>query len=199
MNWLWNVILLSILWLVCCIPVITIGAASTAAYYTASKVIRHHTGSIASEFFSSFRTNFRQSVSLTILFLFLLGVVLAECVLIYSDPSFPLAFVYLFYVLALTVYGFSIYLWACLSRFSKTTFSFVSMSVVLVFRHLATTILLLLLHGMTFLAIFLMPWGVFFFPGICLYLQTFLMEKILLRYSPKVTEEDPEFQKWYYQ
>lgn len=199
MNWLWNVLLLSVLWLFCSLPVVTIGASATAAYYAAAKVIRHKTGSILPEFFSSFRSNFRQSVGLTIVFLFVFLIVAAECVLIYFDSAYPLAMLYLFYAMAAAVYMFSVYLWACLSRFSRSSGALIRMSAVLVFRHLATTVLIVLLHAVTAVAIFLMPWGLLVFPGICLYVQTYLMEKVLLQYSPKVSDDDPASQIWYYQ
>ena len=37
-----NVCYLSIVWLLACIPIITIGAANTALYYTANKVLKHN-------------------------------------------------------------------------------------------------------------------------------------------------------------
>lgn len=199
MNWLWNVLVLSVLWLLCCIPVLTIGASSTAAYYAASKVIRHKHGRIHQEFFSSFRSNFRQSIPLTIVIVFLQLVIGLECLYLYSDPKVPSALLYLFYTMLLAVCGFAIYLWACLSRFSQGSFSLFRMSVVLTFRHLPTTILLLLLLVLCILGVYLMPWGILVFPGLVYYFSTYPMEKILLKYSPKVSQDDPESQKWYYQ
>ena len=46
MNGFWNILVLSVLWMLCCLPVVTLGAASTAAYYAAAKVIRRKTGKI---------------------------------------------------------------------------------------------------------------------------------------------------------
>lgn len=199
MNWIWNMLVISVLWLVCCIPVITIGAASTAAYYAMAKVVRHHTGKVVSEFFSSFRSNFSQATILTVLLGLVFGVLIMECVYLYSDARIPLGVLYLFYFLAAAVIACGMYLWPCLSRFARGSFALVRMSAVLVFRHLLTTVLLLLLLLAVFVGIWLMPWGILIFPGIAVYLQTFLMEKILLQYSPKPTENDPEAQKWYYQ
>ena len=199
MNWIWNVFVLSILWLVCCIPIVTIGASSTAAYYAASKVIRHQTGRIHQEFFSSFRRNFRQSAPLTIVFLLLFFVIAIECIYLYSDPRVPIGVLYLFYAMLLAVCGCGIYLWACLSRFDRSSFSLFRMSVVLTFRHFLTTVLLLVLSVLTILGIYLMPWGILVFPGCMYVLSTYPMERILLKYSPKVSEDDPAGQKWYYQ
>ena len=199
MNWVWDVLILSILWFVCCIPVVTIGASCTAAYYATSKVIRHHTGRIHQEFFSSFKRNIRQSIPLTVLFLLFKFVIVIECLYFYSDTRFPVAVLYFFYSMLLAVLGCALYLWACLSRFDRSSFALLRMSVILTFRHLLTTVLLLSLMILTILGIYLMPWGILVFPGFMYVLSSYLMERILLKYSPKVSENDPEGQKWYYQ
>ena len=61
---------LNLLWLVCSLPIFTIGAATTALYYTCLKVIRGEEGHVSSAFFRSFRENFKQA---TLLWLILLG------------------------------------------------------------------------------------------------------------------------------
>lgn len=198
MNWLWNVLVINILWVLCCLPVFTIGVASTAAYYAMAKCVRHNTGKVVSEFFSSFRANFKQAFLLTLILGFVLTAVLLECIYLYSNPSVPLVFLYLFYFMTAMVAACAIYTWPCLSRFHKGTIALLQMGMILVFRHLLTTVLLLLFLFITMIGVYLMPWGILIFPGLMLYLQSFLMEKVLLRYSPKPTEEE-EASKWYYQ
>ena len=104
-----------------------------------------------------------------------------------------------FYAMLLAVCGCGIYLWACLSRFDQSSFALFRMSVVLTFRHFPTTILLLALFILGILGVYLMPWGILIFPGCVYVLSTYPMERILLKYSPKVPEGDAEAQKWYYQ
>ena len=53
-------ICLSLVYFVSCIPIITVGAASTALYYTVHKVLRHDRGYLFRDYLSSFRSNFRQ-------------------------------------------------------------------------------------------------------------------------------------------
>ena len=60
----------NLLWLVCSLPIFTMGAATTALYYTCLKVIRNEEGHVAAAFFRSFRENFRQA---TVLWLIMLG------------------------------------------------------------------------------------------------------------------------------
>lgn len=191
--------MLSVLWFVCCLPIVTIGASSTAAYYCAAKVMRYKHGTILREFFVSFRQNFLQTLPLTVIYGFLLVLVVGECLYVYSDPSLPLGMLYLFYGMALAFYAFGVYMWAFLSRYSLGSLALARMAIILTFRHLPSTLLFLLLHAVTFLSLFLMPWGILLFPGLALYAQTRFMEKILRRYAPKVTEDDPESQKWFYQ
>ncbi len=62
---------LNVLWFICSIPIFTIGAATSALYYTSLKIIRNEDGNITKTFFRSFKENFRQS---TIIWLIMLAV-----------------------------------------------------------------------------------------------------------------------------
>ena len=41
MGKLWDALVLNILWVVCCIPLVTVGAATTAVYYVALKPVSY--------------------------------------------------------------------------------------------------------------------------------------------------------------
>lgn len=66
--------LLTILWLVCSIPLITIGASTTALYYVTLKLSKNEEVSISQSFFNSFRSNLKQS-TIILFILSLLGVI----------------------------------------------------------------------------------------------------------------------------
>ena len=51
---------LNLLWFVCSIPIVTIGASTTALYYAALKVVRDEDSHVGAAFFRSFRQNFKQ-------------------------------------------------------------------------------------------------------------------------------------------
>lgn len=63
-----DAMLLNIMWLITCIPIVTVGAATTAFYYTTHKVIRNQRSSIWKEYWSSFKGNFKQATKIWILF-----------------------------------------------------------------------------------------------------------------------------------
>lgn len=194
MNRLWDLICVSILWFFCSLPIITLGAASTAAYYTCAKVLRHHNGHIFVEFFRSFRLNFHQSTVFTLICAAILAVLVLDCVYFYSTSVF---FLYLFYLMIAMVIGCVIYFFPMLSRFSMTVFMLFRNAAVLMFRHLFKTILLLILLLSVALGVYLMPWGILVFPGLGFWLSTYLMEPILRSCAPAPDPEESE--KWFYQ
>ena len=53
MEKVWQLIVLNVLWLLCSLPVITLGASSAALYYGVVKCIRHERGRLVKSFFSS--------------------------------------------------------------------------------------------------------------------------------------------------
>lgn len=52
---------LNVLWLICCIPVVTIGASTTALYSVMLKMVKNEEGYIFRGFFKAFKSNFKQS------------------------------------------------------------------------------------------------------------------------------------------
>lgn len=69
-----NYIVLQLLFIVCCIPVITIGAAISAKYSVAMKLVKNEDDSVIRPFFKAFAKNFKQAtpfwlVQMVILFL----------------------------------------------------------------------------------------------------------------------------------
>ena len=61
---------LNLLWFVCSLPIVTIGASTTALYYCCLKIVRDQDNHIGAMFFRAFRNNFKQA---TALWLILLG------------------------------------------------------------------------------------------------------------------------------
>ena len=67
---------LNILWFICCIPIITIGASTSALYYVSLKIARDQEGNITKQFIKSFRDNFKKSTCIWMILLFV-GIILA--------------------------------------------------------------------------------------------------------------------------
>lgn len=66
-----DLIWLNILFVICCIPVFTVGAALSAMYSVTLKMCVNEEGAISQDFFKAFRENFKQA---TILWGIMLGI-----------------------------------------------------------------------------------------------------------------------------
>lgn len=64
-------VVLNFLWLICCIPIVTIGAATCAKYTVGMKIVREEDSAVIKPFFEAFKENFKQT---TIIWLILLAV-----------------------------------------------------------------------------------------------------------------------------
>jgi uncharacterized membrane protein YesL len=70
-----DLVILSFWWLICSLPIVTVGPASSALYYVALKLARKEDVRITSCFFKGFKDNFKQGLAYSFLFV-ILGVVL---------------------------------------------------------------------------------------------------------------------------
>ena len=61
LNKMADLILLNLIFLLCCIPVVTIGPAITALYAVSLRSVRYGDGYVIQTFFRSFKQNFKQS------------------------------------------------------------------------------------------------------------------------------------------
>ena len=115
---------LNLLWLVCCLPIVTAGASTTALFYVTLKVAKNEEGSLTKSFFHSFRENFRQA---TVIWLILLavGIVLGVDGYIFYHMRFENAFwtvaTAVFLVAAAAYAIILMYIFPLLARFDNTT------------------------------------------------------------------------------
>lgn len=186
-----DICIISIIWLICCLPVVTLGASTTAAYYTIIKVVKRQRGNLYHEFIQSFRKNFKDSVMIHFIYLFVEGFLVFNIYTAYQtletrDSNMALNQLFLYAALFLLVMAASFYTYPALSRFAMGRRELIQFSFVAMCRHLPVTILLIAIFVASFAAIVLLPAGIIFMPGICLYLYSRIMEPVLRNY---MTEE----------
>ena len=68
-----DVLILSLLWLLCSLPVITLGAATTALYDSVAHGFRYGEKQVYGRFFRTFKTEFLGSIPSTLLWLLVVG------------------------------------------------------------------------------------------------------------------------------
>ena len=80
-------IILSALWCVCSLPVITIGTSTAAMYYVTLKMVRKEEIAVTKTFFCAFRDNLKQGMILTLILLICLTALGFGCVYAAKVPG----------------------------------------------------------------------------------------------------------------
>ena len=75
---LFDLMILNILWLICSLPIITVGPASSALSRVAINLVRDESPSVLKEFFSSFRRDFGKAVVLGLIGLLGLAIAVSD-------------------------------------------------------------------------------------------------------------------------
>lgn len=117
-----DLMFLNILALICCIPIVTIGASWTALYYMALKIVRDEEVYIARDFFKSFRQNFRQATVIWLLQIVVSVILGMDFYLMYggsTDAEFPLILQVLLLAVTLLVVITFMFVYPVLSKFDN--------------------------------------------------------------------------------
>lgn len=195
-----HVIILNILWLVSCLPVFTIGTATTSLYYAMMKNVRRNRSYPTTEYFASFKRTFFSGSVLTLalaVWLFVLYHLTVVATGQQTEMGFFLSRVYL--VLMVVTAAIAIYLFPVLSRFTMKLSAMVKLSFVMAVRYIYFTVLIL---AGTALLVWLMYYHLSYMtilviPGAWCYVCTFMIERALRRYMPKPDEDSQD--AWYYE
>jgi len=98
-----DLILLNMLWVLCSIPVITIGA-STTAMYRVTLNMQESRGTIIKSFFTAFRQNFRQATILWLIFAAAGAFLVIDYAILYSTAFTGKALVFVLFALTVIFY-----------------------------------------------------------------------------------------------
>lgn len=192
------VIILNIVWLLSCIPVFTIGTATTSFYYAMMKSIRRNRSYPLKEYWASFKRTLMQGSIFTVLagVWFLLLVHLQMTAGGQTATGYFLGRVY--GMLMLVSAAVLLYLFPVLSRFQMSMTGMVKLSFVMAVRYIGYTIVMLAGTAILIWAwIYYLPMPtIFFMPGVWCYLCTFMIERALRRYMPRADENEDA---WYYE
>lgn len=149
---------LNMLYILFCIPVITIGAAQTALYTCIFLVIDNNDGYLFHTFLSSFRKNFRQSTSLwcilCLLYVFL-GFDMYWTKFLPNQTALIVSSILL--ILILYLYFLSCHLFAFLARFHIKTRFLLRSCFILTAKYLFLTLILAMMNAAVFLPLILRP------------------------------------------
>ncbi|MGM0126074.1 hypothetical protein IGI37_003475 [Enterococcus sp. AZ194] len=192
MERIYQILLLNVVFVISCLPLVTIGAAVASAYGTAYKMITHSEGVLYKEYLHQFKVNF---VSATKMWLLIVAL------LVTGVWTFPYLQGYMIgnklaYYLVMVMMAFLIlmglYLFALIARFQNTVSGTIVNAMILSLKHLPFSIIVFFV---TLFGVFIVPvylpkllfiW-LFMGFGTVIYINANIFMKIFTQYV--ITEE----------
>ncbi len=174
---------LNILWFICCIPVITIGASTTALFYVTLKISKNEEGSITKAFFHSFKENLRQGTAIWLILL-AFGIILG----IDGYVLYHMRFENVFWTLCTAVFCVAaaayaiilMYIFPLLARFDNTIGAMFKNALFIGVRFLFCTALMAVIYFvMLLIVVRIFTPAVIFGEGLCALLCSCLLSNIL--------------------
>lgn len=197
-----DLMILNLVFMICCIPIVTIGASLTALNYVTLKMAEGEDGYIVKGFFKSFKENFKQATIIWLLLL-VLGIVLGLDLYILSRGTGTVVTVMRVLILVIGFLFLMVYTYVfpILARFVNTTKATFKNALIMSIADFPRTIIMILIPAaaviVTFINGYTLSYGilVWILGGFALvaYANCFFMKKVVAKYMPKDEEEkDPD-------
>jgi len=188
-------IFVSLLWIIGCIPIVTIGASTTALYYTVHKVIHQEHGYIFHEFKHAFISNFKKS-TITWLILLCVGAFLgSDAYLTYQlkqqGDKVGNVFYLILLLLLLELIVF-IFVFPYIARFEDNTKRIFKNAFFLSFGNPIKMIFMLITFALSVYMVYVLPMLIVIAPTLYMLGIEQQMEKIYKKFLPPDEEDEAE-------
>jgi uncharacterized membrane protein YesL len=174
---------LSLLWLLCCIPVFTIGASTSALCYATHKSVRCGRSYVTRCFFGAFRDNFKQGTIVWMVWLVAFLILFTDALVMRQTT----VLFYFFIVMMILAVIWLCYLLPYVARFENTGKATLKNALILEFVHPQWSVLLLAILAAGVFLIWLIPILLIVMPTIVALLSDLILQRIFRRY---MSEED---------
>ena len=191
MGTIGDLMILNLIFIICCLPIITIGASISAMYSVSMKLIKNE-GYLLRGFFEAFKKNFKPATIVWILFV-LCGIVFIidiKCLSIFLDGQNKLYFKVIFFIFGAVQYMIFCYIFPMISKFDNTIINYIKNSFFMSIKHILLTIviiavnmlpLILYLFGGHYFSYILILYILFGF-SFTSYINSYIFERIFINY-----------------
>lgn len=193
LNRVADLMILNLLMIVCCIPVITTGAAVTAMHYVILKMVRGEEGYLVRGFFKSFKENFKQATLIWLIMLVIIAVYIGDTVIfLFSGMTFPKLLVIAVIAVGIILALIAMYIFPLLARFENTIRNTIKNAALIAIGNLPKTILMAVFYVLPLVIVYFSAYAtlfVFLF-GISVpaYGAAWLYSNIFKKFEPETEE-----------
>ena len=136
-----DLIMLNVVFLICCLPIVTIGASLTALHYVTLKMARNEESYIIRSFFKSFKQNFKQSTLIWILMAAVAVFLYMEKESLVTMPgSMPQIFNYVILTVCIPLIAIALYIFPTVAAFENKTMTLITNAFYFAVKHIGYAI-----------------------------------------------------------
>lgn len=191
LNRVADLMILNLLMIVCCIPVITVGACFTAMHYVILKMVRGEEGYLVKGFFKSFVENFKQATLIWLLMMVVIVVYVGDALIFsFSGIAFPKPLVITVIAVGIILFMIAMYVFPLLARFENTIRNTLKNAALIAVGNLPKTILMAVFYALplvigyfsTYAMLFVFLFGI----SVPAYGAAWLYSNIFKKFEPEV-------------
>lgn len=158
LNKVADLLWLNILTLICCIPIVTVGASLTAMNYMALKIVRNEECYITKGFFKSFKQNFKQATAIWLLFLLAVLVLAGDFYIMKnSGIEFNIVIKVVIGIVALILAFTWMFVFPVLAKFDNTVIRTIKNAFVMSILQFPKTLLMIVMYALPIVIGMLVP------------------------------------------
>lgn len=193
MTRLFDSVLLSVLWLICCIPIVTIGPATQAVYYVALKQAEGEDGYVIQRFFHAFRRSFGKSVAVGLVMMGSGGLLVMDLWLSHLAGTNDFRMLILVFLVLLFLWAsVFVYVFAVQARFENSVLGTVRTAAGLALQHIPQTLVLLVTALLPIALIPVVPILLLIVPGLIPMLSAKLLLIAFAPYLPPDPDDEED-------
>ena len=185
-----DTMILGLLWLVFSIPLVTIGAATSAVFYVTTKKVSKREGYILRDFWKSFKESFLKATVVWVLLIVVFMILILNIQNIRIVNLFQNFFLVVHFFLLIQVAFITIYVFPLIARFDMKITQLLRTAAFMAVRHFLTTILCAGLAVVILFISFEMPVLFVFAMGAYCYASSYLFVRVFKRYRPDLDPEE---------
>lgn len=197
LNKVADIMILNVVFMIFCIPVVTIGASFCGAYYMGFKMVKNEETYIIKGFWKAFKENFKQATAIWMIVLVILCVLTADYrIMAYSGIQFAqwmrIAMVTVTVVLLMGL----VFIFPLQARFVNPIKNTVKNAFLMALSHLPSAFLLIAVYAVPVIIFYFVPQT---FPvllvlsfGLVIYIKSILLVRIFKKYEDALVDKSQE-------
>lgn len=197
LNKVADIMILNFLFLVSSIPIFTIGAAFSAAYYMGFKMVKNEETYIVKGFWKAFKENFKQATAIWLILLVVFGILVADYrIIAYSGIEFAQWIRIAMMTVTVVVLMGVVFLFPLQARFINPVKNTIKNAFLMALSHLPTAFLLVAVYAVPIIFLYfipqILPVIILMAFGVVIYLKSILLLRVFKKYEDALVDRSQE-------